>query len=183
MIHDSRFKDKFIFIVFFLLLTAYNLLLPSFAWAVCPICTVAVGAGLGISRMLGIDDTVTSVWIGGLILSMSFWLVDWFNKRKFSFVKKINSGYLDLVVTTLMYTLVLVPLWYSKYIGRETNMIFGIDKIIFGTILGSFAFLGSKELDKKVRKKKGRQLFLYQKVVFPVASLLIISLILHFFIK
>ena len=145
------------------------------ALAVCPVCTVAVGAGLGISRALGIDDTVTSVWIGGLILSMSFWLIDWINKK---YSKLLATSY-QLLILAFMYLLTLVPLWYGKYIGREANTIWGIDKILFGTIIGSFVFLAGKWADKKVREIKGKQLFVYQKVVFPVSGLIITSVLIH----
>jgi len=57
------------------------LVFPAKVYAVCPICTVAVGAGLGISRWLGIDDSVTGLWIGGLILSSGLWLADWIGKK------------------------------------------------------------------------------------------------------
>src|SRR3972149_11759116 len=60
------------------------------AHAVCPVCTIAVGAGLGISRWLGIDDAVSGVWVGGIILSSSFWLLDWLVKKK---IKKLFFFY------------------------------------------------------------------------------------------
>src|SRR3990172_4136169 len=80
------------------------------ALAVCPVCTVAVGAGLGISRALGIDDTVTSVWIGGLILSMSFWLIDWLKKKKTEFPISNQQGwpsfaYFQFPIFLVMYLL------------------------------------------------------------------------------
>ena len=36
------------------------------AHAVCPVCTVAVGAGLGLAEWLGIDDSISGLWIGAL---------------------------------------------------------------------------------------------------------------------
>ena len=146
--------------------------------AVCPVCTIAVGAGLGISRALGIDDAVTSVWIGGLILSMSFWLIDWLNKKR-GFTQK--SGY-RLLIIVLMYLITLLPLYFTKYIGRLYNSIFGIDKIIFGTFCGSLTFMAAKWSDEKVRRVKGKQLFIYQRVIFPLISLIITSVALHFLI-
>ena len=79
-----------------------------------------------------------------------------------------------------MYILFLVPLWFGKYIGRPYNSIFGIDKILFGTFWGSLAFMAGIRADGKIRQIKGRQLFIYQKVVFPVSALLLTSVILHF---
>lgn len=152
------------------------LFIPHKALAVCPVCTVAVGAGLGISRSLGIDDAVTSIWIGGLILSTSFWTIDWIEKKR----KKSMSIKYQLLTIFLMYLIVILPLWYSKYIGRVANTFWGIDKIVFGTILGSLSFLASIWADKKIRKIKGKQLFNYQKIVFPITFLVIISLILFY---
>src|SRR3989344_3021049 len=74
-------KRRFaVFLFLYLFPTAY-FLLPTTAYAVCPICTVAVGAGLGLSRYFGIDDAVSSIWIGGIFLSSSFWLSDWLDKK------------------------------------------------------------------------------------------------------
>jgi len=179
------FMKKLIIKILILLaiLTIHQMLFTREVLAICPVCTVAVGAGLGISRALGIDDAVTSVWIGGLVLSMSYWLTDWLMKKRYNFVKKINPEYLDLIVIVLMYVITLVPLWYGKYIGRENNTFWGTDKILLGTAVGSVAFISGKWLDKKVRETKGKQLFVYQKVVFPVASLLIASMALHFLVS
>ena len=47
----------------------------------CPLCTVTVVAGLGISRLLGIDDVVSAIWIGALILSLSFVTIAWIAKK------------------------------------------------------------------------------------------------------
>jgi len=152
---------------------------PAPASAVCPVCTVAVAAGLGLSRWLGIDDAVSGIWVGGIILSSSFWLIDWLEKKKFkglSFYYKFQ--YKNWLILILMYGLVLIPLWTSKIIGHPFNTILGIDKLIFGTTVGSLAFLGGMYLDKKVRQIKGKQLFNFQKVAFPVVALIIASLIL-----
>ena len=172
----NRFK-RILFLI--LLITVHQLLVTKTTQAVCPVCTVAVGAGLGISRALGIDDAVTSVWIGGLILSMSFWTIDWLRKKK---KLEIGNWKLEILVITIMYILTLVPLWYGKYIGRANNTLWGIDKIILGTFFGSLAFLLGMWVDRKVREKKGKQLFVYQKVVFPVVCLTITSVLLHFLI-
>lgn len=158
-----------------LLFTIYQLLIAREALAVCPVCTIAVGAGLGLSRFLGIDDSVSGVWAGGLTLSSSFWLSDWLAKK---FKSKFNFKYKTLLVTILMYVLVFIPLWFTEIIGHPFNTILGIDKFIFGAVVGSVVFLKSVWLDRKVRQIKGKQLFNYQKVAFPLLGLLIASLVL-----
>jgi len=147
------------------------------ALAVCPICTVAVGAGLGLSRWLGIDDAVSSIWIGGLILSLGFWTINWLETKKI----KVKEKNLDIVVIAGIYAITLLPLIFTDVIGHPGNTIVGIDKIVFGTIIGSFVFLLGQWLDKKVREKKGKQLFQFQRVIFPVFCLTLVSLILYFY--
>jgi len=149
------------------------------ALAVCPVCTIAVGAGLGLSRWLGVDDTISGVWIGGLILSSSLWLIDWVNKSKFKF----KSKYLNYLIITAMYLLILLPLTLTDIIGHPFNRLWGIDKLIVGTAFGSLAFWASFWLDKKVRKIRGRQLFNYQKIIFPLFFLAIFSFIMYFITK
>ncbi|RJP46210.1 MAG: hypothetical protein C4584_01925 [Armatimonadetes bacterium] len=160
----------------FIILSLSQFLAVKPAFAICPICTIAVGAGLGVSRFLGIDDTITGTWTGGLIISISLWTTGWLVK------KGIKLGYLPLsiVTITIFSALTLIPLWITKIIGHPFNTILGIDKLIFGVLLGASGFLLATQLDKQVRRVKGRQLFIYQKVVFPLSSLAIISLILAF---
>jgi hypothetical protein len=162
--------------------------LATSAQAVCPVCTVAVGAGLGLSRYFGIDDTISGLWIGGLILSSSFWTSDWLQKRHF----RIQGKLLDFLVSIIFLIMVIGPLWYSEIIGHPFNTvslnltpwtevpsIFRLDKLIFGTFVGMAIFLLAVALDKKVRKIFGHQLFIYQKVVFPIASLILTSLVFY----
>lgn len=155
-------------------------ILPSTAQAVCPICTVAVAGGLGLSRYLGIDDSILGIWAGGLMVSVTMWTMDWLSRKDFSWVKKVEAKLLTLLVFLFWVLTTYVPLFELNIIGHPFNTILGIDKLIFGSILGFFAFLLGVWGDKKVREIKGKQLFNFQKVAFPVVSLLITSLVLYF---
>lgn len=168
-----RKKTKFIIALFS---SPIFLLLARNAYAVCPVCTIAVGAGLGLSRWLGIDDSISGIWVGGLSLSSSLWLNNWLNKKQF-FENKLRLPAVILAV----YSLVLIPLWLVKIIGHPYNSILGIDKLLFGTIIGSLAFIFAIFADSKIKKIKGSQLFNFQKVVFPVVSLVIASMILYYY--
>jgi len=145
----------------------------------CPVCTVTVIAGLGISRLLGIDDIISSIWIGGVILSVSFWFVNWLSKR--SFYEKIKSRkikkLIDISVFIFMYLTALIPLVMNGSIGIPLNRLWGIDKIVIGITTGSLVFLFGIWADRKERIVRGKQLFLYQKVVFPVLTLIITSVV------
>lgn len=150
---------------------------PKPALAVCPVCTIAVGAGLGLSRFLGIDDTISGLWIGGIIISSSFWFTSWLIKK---YSLKIKEVYLQAITSIVTALLVLIPLYISDIVGHPYNTILGIDKLVFGSILGAGLFLASLWADNKLRAFKGKQLFSYQKVAFPVGFLAIGSLIMYF---
>ena len=145
----------------------------------CPICTVTVIAGLGISRLLGIDDLLTSLWIGAFILSFSFVTIDWINKKW----PKIKIENWTHPIIVLMYLLVLIPLKLNNSIGVVRNTFWGTDKILLGTAIGSVVFLIGVWADKFQRKKFKKIFFPYQKVVFPVAALIIATLVFFFLTK
>lgn len=147
------------------------------SYAICPVCTIAVGAGLGLSRYFGIDDLVSGVWLGGFLTSFSLMTANWLYKKEF--FKKMKKNYLNLASFVLYILLTFIPLHFAGITGHPYNKIVGIDKLLVGSLVGTLVFLASIYLDKKVRKVKGKQLFNYQKVVFPVVLLAIISLIFY----
>ena len=146
--------------------------------AVCPICTVAVGAGLGISRWLGIDDTVTGIWIGGLILSGGLWLADWIGRKGW------KVPYKELVSVGLFFLFVIPPLYWGKMIGLAGNTLWGIDKVLLGTITGSILFLIGVWMDKFLRVNNNKRVYVYyQKVIVPILLLSVGSFIFYLIIN
>lgn len=147
------------------------------AHAICPICTVAVGAGLGLSRYLAIDDLITSIWIGGLIVSTILWMIDWLAKKN---KKSVLTQIITVVVT---YLLVLVPLYWSGIIGHLFNTLWGIDKILLGIILGSVGFFVGAQLHFYLKNKNSDKTYIpFQKVIFPVGILWLLTLIFYFIV-
>ncbi len=147
------------------------------AQAICPICTVAVGAGLGLSRYLAIDDLITSIWIGGLIVSTIFWMIDWLAK------KNRKSVLTKIITVVLTYLLVLVPLYWSGIIGHLFNTMWGIDKILLGIILGSLGFFLGAQLHFYLKRKNSDKTYIpFQKVIFPVGTLWLLTLIFYFIV-
>jgi hypothetical protein len=148
------------------------------AHAVCPVCTVAVGAGVGFSQWLGIDDSISGLWIGGLVMSMGFWTSSWLAS------KGKNIKYRDAVSVASMYALVFLPLLFTDLIGAAGNTIAGVDKIIFGTVLGSVLFYVTIPLNNFLKAKNGGKVYIpYQKVLLPVTFLLVSSLVMYFITK
>jgi hypothetical protein len=84
----------------------------------------------------------------------------------------------------VVYVLVFVPLFFTHTIGIKGNALWGIDKIVLGTAVGSVIFLMGMWIDKAIRKSRdGKQLFHFQKVVFPILGLIISSLVFYFVTK
>lgn len=151
------------------------------AKAVCPVCVVAVGAGLSLSEYLGIDDTIAGVWIGGMIVSMIAWNINWFNKKGWMFG---NKDLRDILTTIIYYTMVIWPLMSKGIIGNPTNKLFGMDKLALGIVFGSLAFLSSTLWYNNIKKNNGGHAqFPFQKVAWPVGSLIILSLVFYIIVK
>lgn len=159
-----------------LLLTILPLIFVSPVEAFCPVCTVAIGAGVGFSRYLGIDDTIVGVWIGGFILSSLLWLFNWIDAK----FKKKRSNIFNIATTIVTYAIVLVPLVVSGMIGHELNKLWGIDKVLLGIIVGTIAFYIAQKINSCIKKRmNGNVLFPFQKVVIPVFFLLISTIIFY----
>jgi len=151
------------------------------ALAVCPICTIAVGAGVGLSRWLGIDDSITGLWIGGLTVSMITWTISWFDKK--------NIRFRGRIITTILgyYSLIVVPLYFMGIMGNPLNTLCAcgvVDKLLLGIITGSIAFwFGASWYYYLKEKNQGRAYFPFQKVVMPISPLIILSIIFYFLTK
>jgi len=157
-----------------LVLSLAFLALPTPAHAVCPVCTVAVAAGLGISRWIGIDDAVTGVWVGGLILSSGLWMADFIKKRSW------KIPYPEILSTLLMALFVIPPLYWSHMIGLPGNILWGIDKVVLGSLIGTIIFLLGVCIDKWLRTTNNGKVYIYyQKVIVPVFLLSISSFVLY----
>jgi len=133
---------------------------------VCAICTATVATCVGLSRYLGVDDTISGVWIGACLVSLVSWIVHFLNK------KNIRFKFRKIIVASLTYFFVLYPLFFFKIIGHPLNKYryLKIDKLVFGTLSGSLVFLLSQIIINR------RRFFRFQKVVIPAFFLLILSL-------
>jgi hypothetical protein len=157
-------------------LSVSSFLFASSAQAIiCQVCTLAVGAGVGFSRYLGIDDTVSGVWVGGLIVLMIMWTINWLDKKNIHFKGR------KIITILSFYLLTVTPLYLTGFIGHPLNKIWGVDKLLLGIIVGSLGlFLADIwYLDLKA-KNGGHAYFPFQKVAMPVGTLLILSLIFYF---
>ncbi len=159
------------------LFVCFSLLYPSLALAFCPVCTVAVGAGVGLARWLGVDDTISGLWIGGLTVAIAIWTVEWLQK------KKIKFALMEYIVPVLYYVLIILPLYWMGVIGHFANKLWGLDKLLLGIVIGSiFFFLGGYTYFH-IKRLRGKAHFPYQKVVMAVSPLIILTIIFYFLTK
>lgn len=155
------------------------LLLPKTVFAICPVCTIAVGAGIGLSRWFGIDDTITGLWLGGFLVSLTILTENWLTQKKFWPIK-----YRWFFTLLAYFILTFVPLYFTGILGHPLNTLWGVDKIFLGAIIGGLIFywFGFWSYKKIKKLNSDRALFPFQKVVMPLAALLILSLIFEWLV-
>jgi len=159
------------------LLIFFGTITAGIAKAVCPVCTIAVTTCVGLARWLKIDDSITGLWIGGLIVSLIAWTIDYLNR------KNIRFGGRKPLVAIGYYVLVIVPLYFTGIIGHPLNKCWGIDKLLMGIIIGSVVFTVAALLHNYLKNKNNnKSYFPLQKVAFPVGFLAITSLITYLII-
>ncbi len=132
----------------------------------CAVCTVAVGSCVGLARYLKIDDRITGVWVGALMVSLIAWTIHYLDKKNIRFKGR------KILTTVLWYAFVIVPFYFTGIMGSPINKCWGIDKLLFGIILGSIIFIVANKLLRK-------SYFHLQKVIVPVSLLAIASLIIY----
>ena len=157
------------------------LLLPSITQAVCPLCVIAIGAGLGLSEYFGIDDTLSGSWIGALLVALIWWNINWF-EQKGIWTKK--RQFRNILTILAYYCLVVIPLLWKGLIGKAGNTLYGIDKLALGMTLGTIVFILSEVWYNTLKKKNGGHAqFPFQKVVMPVIYLGILDLVFYLLIR
>jgi len=162
--------------LFLLVISILGLPITAFAQPVCPVCTVAVAGGVGLCRYLGIDDLISGTWVGALIIALIIWTLEWLNK------KNIRFKFRRLLLVFLFYFFIIAPLDWMGIIGNATNKFLGIDKLLFGIIIGSLGFCLALAVENLLRKKNQQKAYFpFQKVIIPLSFLIIISLIFNFF--
>lgn len=145
------------------------------AEAVCPVCTVMVGAGVGVTRWLGLDDSITGSWIGGLLMSLSVWTKAFMEQRGIRFFGKTP------LIVAFYYIFGIWPLYWMDIIDDvNTVSIFAYDinRLLLGVVSGSAAVIIGAVLYGVMKKKHGnRAYFPFQKVAMPLFFILLVDVL------
>lgn len=174
-------KFKIFLLVLFSLFAINFVAVPSSVSAHCPLCVAGAVVGVTLTRWIGIDDSITGIWIGALLGSMSFWFYAWLIRKKIKEIEKYK-----IILKPLIYTLIFTSTLWSFYkfqlIIRMTQ-IFGFDKLTFGMLAGSLLFYLVDIGDNFLIKRAGKVYFPYQRIVFSLGSMVILSLVIYILIN
>lgn len=143
------------------------------ASAVCPVCTIAIGAGLEGMRMLGVKDVLVGIWAGGLTMSLIGWTANYMHRHN---VKNMFWYILNIVVyLALLFSVYVVPAGHPFVIWWE-NCMWGIDQFLLGIVVGSITFILMEVWYARIKRAHGGHAqFPFQKVVMPFAGLLLMT--------
>lgn len=169
----QREKRKLIFrIATLLLLPLITIisLIPN-VMAHCPLCTAATIVGVGVTRSLGWDDSIVGVFVGAMIVSSALWINNILKKRNIG-----GSSYLRVgSITTATFVLTILSFYFAGLFGpANIYRIFGMEKIIFGTLSGGIISIVSFYYSNHLKNKNGgKVLFNYQTMLITLATLII----------
>ncbi len=153
------------------------LLAPSISFAACPVCVVAVVGTVGILEKFGVDDVITGIWIGGLLMSITIMTVEWFNSKKVKFFGK------PILIMIAYYWFSIWGLEQAGKIAYKCTL-WGQPKFFVGLIFGTIALIFGYALEKYLRIKNNQKAyFKLQKALIPIGSLIVMTILFYFILK
>ncbi|MDR1027532.1 MAG: hypothetical protein LBL46_03900 [Rickettsiales bacterium] len=154
---------------FSVLCSLFSLFFIGAANAVCPVCTVAVGAGLEGARMIGLDDIITGIWAGAFTLIMIFWTA------KYMAHKGVENAIWYILDVAVWYAF-LGMLYLTPTLTYGADTLWGVDRFLMGIAAGSVVYYAAEKFNAKLlHKNGGKSYFKFQKVIIPFGSLLVLS--------
>ncbi len=141
----------------------------------CPLCTGATIIGVGITRSLGWDDSIVGVFVGAMIVSSALWANNVLKKKNIG-----GSAVLRLVsITIATFVLTFLTFYYAGLFGAgNVYRIFGVEKIVFGTLSGSVVSIAAFGISNSIKKNNnGKTKFGYQTMALTFGSLILNALL------
>ena len=165
--HAYRILKLLLISLFSLILVLPNVM------AHCPLCTGATIIGVGITRSLGWDDSIVGIFVGAMIVSSALWVNNILKKRNIGGNSVLRIGSITLITSVLT----VLSFYFAGIFGlANTYRIFGMEKIIFGTISGAVVTFAAFFASNEIKRRKGRTLFSYQTLIFTIGALILNAL-------
>lgn len=150
---------------------------PALANPACAVCTVAIGASLEIARAIGVADNIVGLWAGALLALLGYWLILWFDKKKWRFYGR--DALLMLVSLSSIGFMYMRDLVYTP---QPILFVLYLDAFLFWTLAGALLFICTEKLYFAMKARNGGHAhFPFEKVVMPVAVLALVSVALNYY--
>ena len=141
----------------------------------CAVCTVAVAASLEIAHYLGVDDSVVGVWAGAFLALLGYWMIVWFERKKWRFAGR------DFLLITLSVAMIGFMYVSKLEYNPQPILVFFLDPFLFSVILGALTLILSNHFYQWMKKKNGGHAhFPFEKVAVPVVALALLSLLFYY---
>lgn len=164
---------KFLIVLSIILLSGIKSALANPA---CMVCTVAIGASLEIARALGISDEIVGLWSGAMFALLGYWLILWFDRKNWHFTGR-NAVLILLSLSSIGFIYMGDLSYLPKVIG-----IFYMDSFLFAAIVGAPIYIYSEKFYQFIKERNNNHAhFPFEKVVLPVAFLLLASVVINYY--
>lgn len=147
---------------------AYKLIFPAVSQAHCPLCVAGAGAGLTLTRWVGVDDSISGVWLAAFLGAISFWSESLIKRRELR--PKLRPFIFIGIFAATIWS------FYKFNLVIRMSQILGLDKLIFGMVIGGVAFYLIDVLDDYIIKRNGKVFFPYQRIIVTLGGILVLSL-------
>lgn len=178
-------KSKIVLCSFFLF-SFLRLIFPVSASAHCPLCVAGAGVGLSVARFLGIDDSISGIWLGAFLAAISFWMDASISKKlKHFLVRPLTYIAMFTVTIWSIYAFNDISTNNLKFflINKHSGLILGMDKLIFGMVTGGVVFYLVDIINGLIIKKNGKVLFPFQRLLTSLGSMVILSMVVYVLIN
>jgi len=158
-----------------------SIVLTNNASAMCPLCTAGAAIALGIARYYGVDDIVVGLWLGALAVSTALWVNNVIKKRVRPNIIPVQGP----LIVTLVIASTIVPFYFAGFFNGMPNMvdtIFGINRLVFGTVIGGIVMLVGEPLSNFIKRKR-HAAFPFQTIVLTLLILTLLSVLFWYVTK
>ena len=123
--------------------------------------------GLTLSRLLGIDDTITGIWLGAFLGALAFWFSMNLGRKNKIFRNKL----IELIIYISFTVLTIISFYQFNLIEKHID-IFGFDKLPFGMVVGGVVFYLINLIHIK-------HYFAYQKIIVSLGTMTLLSVLFY----